>query len=136
MKRTSTNKKSGTDWERLRKLQDEEIDVSDIPVIDRALLKKMVVRMPEKKAAVSIRLDPGVIGWFKRQGQGYQTRINAVLRSYVEAHSQCVPKTCAAPVRLVYNAKGAQQDRGSGGGFRSITPAAVMAARTAVKRFG
>jgi uncharacterized protein (DUF4415 family) len=87
MKHTFTNKKAGTDWERLRKMKDEDIDVSDIPVIDRALLKKMVVRMPEKKSAVSIRLDPSVIGWFKRQGQGYQTRINAVLRSYVAAHS-------------------------------------------------
>ena len=87
MKDTSTSKKSGTDWDRLRTMKDEDIDVSDVPVIDRALLKKMVIRMPEKKSAVSIRLDPGVIGWFKRQGHGYQTRINAVLRSYVDAHS-------------------------------------------------
>ena len=87
MKHTSTNKKSGTDWTRLRGMKDEDIDVSDIPVIDRSMLKKMVIRMPEKKSPVSIRLDPGVIEWFRRQGQGYQTRINAVLRSYVEAHS-------------------------------------------------
>ncbi len=43
--------------------------------------------MPEKKVALSLRLDPGVVAWFKKQGRGYQTRINAVLRSYVEAHS-------------------------------------------------
>ena len=87
MKNISTSKNSGTDWSRLRGMKDEEIDVSDIPVIDRSMLKKMVIRMPEKKSQVSIRLDPGVIEWFRRQGQGYQTRINAVLKSYVEAHS-------------------------------------------------
>lgn len=68
-------------------MKDENIDVSDIPVIDRAMLKKMVIRMPDKKSPVSLRLDPSVIAWFRRQGQGYQTRINAVLKSYVEAHS-------------------------------------------------
>jgi len=86
MKHTYTKLKSGTDWARLRGIRDEEIDFSDIPPIDRSLLKRMVVRLPEKKAPVSIRLDPGVLAWFRRQGQGYQTHINAVLRSYVEAH--------------------------------------------------
>ncbi|MEK7762950.1 MAG: BrnA antitoxin family protein, partial [Nitrospirota bacterium] len=32
-------------------------------------------------------LDEDIVEWFKRQGTGYQTRINAVLRSYVQAHS-------------------------------------------------
>jgi uncharacterized protein (DUF4415 family) len=68
-------------------MKDADIDFSDIPEIDRSVFKKMVIRMPEKKAALSIRLDPGVVTWFRKQGRGYQTRINAVLRSYVEAHS-------------------------------------------------
>ena len=87
MNKTSTETKSGTDWTRLRRMKDEDIDFSGIPPVDRSLFKKMVVRMPEKKAALSIRLDPGVVAWFRKQGRGYQTRINAVLRSYVEAHS-------------------------------------------------
>lgn len=87
MNKTSTQKKSGTDWARLRRMKDQDIDFSDIPPVDRAVLKKMVIRMPEKKAALSIRLDPGVVAWFRKQGRGYQTRINAVLRSYVEVHS-------------------------------------------------
>lgn len=87
MNKASTEKKSGTDWARLRRLKDEDIDFSDIPPVDRSLFRKMVVRMPERKAALSIRLDPGIVSWFKKQGRGYQTRINAVLRSYVEAHS-------------------------------------------------
>jgi uncharacterized protein (DUF4415 family) len=35
---------------------------------------------------VSLRLDSDVLDWFKQQGKGYQTRINAVLRAYMEAH--------------------------------------------------
>lgn len=38
-----------------------------------------------RKAAISLRLDADVLDWFKGQGPGYQTRINAVLRAYKEA---------------------------------------------------
>ena len=38
-----------------------------------------------RKAAISLRLDADVLDWFKSQGAGYQTRINAVLRAYMEA---------------------------------------------------
>ncbi len=38
-----------------------------------------------RKAAISLRVDPEVLAWFKGQGPGYQTRINAVLRAYMEA---------------------------------------------------
>ena len=68
-------------------MTDSEIDLSDIPKIDPAIFKKMVIRMPQPKEMVSIRLDPEVLGWFRKHGRRYQTRINSVLRSYVEAHS-------------------------------------------------
>lgn len=38
-----------------------------------------------RKAAISLRVDADVLEWFKEQGPGYQTRINAVLRAYKEA---------------------------------------------------
>lgn len=41
--------------------------------------------MPAPKQLTSFRVDPDVLDWFKSTGKGYQTRINAVLRSYVEA---------------------------------------------------
>ncbi len=41
--------------------------------------------IPEPKKPVSIRLDADVLEFFKAQGKGYQTRINAVLRAYMEA---------------------------------------------------
>lgn len=41
---------------------------------------------PRPKKSVHLRLDPDVLEWFRRQGPGYQTKINAVLRSFYEAH--------------------------------------------------
>ena len=41
---------------------------------------KAVIVLPQPKASVSIRLDQEVLDWFKSQGKGYQTRINAILR--------------------------------------------------------
>lgn len=41
---------------------------------------------PKNKVAVSLRVDPDVLEFFKMQGRGHLTRMNAVLRSYVEAH--------------------------------------------------
>jgi len=38
-----------------------------------------------RKSAISLRVDPEVLDWFRDQGPGYQTRINAVLRAYMEA---------------------------------------------------
>jgi uncharacterized protein (DUF4415 family) len=85
MRERDTRKRSGTDWDRLRRIKDEDVDVSDIPPLDDVFFKNATLRMPEKKKAVSLRLDADVLDWFKDQGKGYQTRINAVLRMYVQA---------------------------------------------------
>jgi len=85
MRGNDTKKKSGTDWDRLRDIKDEDIDISDIPPLDDAFFKNATLRMPENKKAVSLRLDADVLDWFKHQGRGYQTRINAVLRLYMQA---------------------------------------------------
>jgi uncharacterized protein (DUF4415 family) len=67
-------------------LKDNEIDFSDIPELDKAFFKRATLRLPEPKTAVTIRLDRQVLNWFKTKGPGYQTRINALLRAYMEAH--------------------------------------------------
>jgi uncharacterized protein (DUF4415 family) len=41
----------------------------------------------QRKSAISLRVDPEVLNWFKAQGPGYQTRMNAVLRAYKDASS-------------------------------------------------
>ena len=67
-------------------MTDTEIDTSDIPELDGEFFARAKVRMPEPKKAVSIRLDSDVLEWFKRTGKGYQTRINAVLRTFMKSH--------------------------------------------------
>jgi len=85
MKGKNTKKKSGTDWERLDSMTDKEIDVSDIPALDSSFFRNATLRMPVPKKAVSLRLDADLLDWFRGQGKGYQTRINAVLRVYMQA---------------------------------------------------
>jgi uncharacterized protein (DUF4415 family) len=67
-------------------LKDKAIDTSDIPEQGTAFFRRAVLRLPEPKTAVTIRLDQQVLKWFKAKGPGYQTRINALLRAYMEAH--------------------------------------------------
>ena len=86
MKAKNTIKESRTDWNRLKKAPDRELDFSDIPKLGKSFFDNAQVRMPRRKKALSIRLDADVIDWFKEEGKGYQTKINAVLRSYAEAH--------------------------------------------------
>jgi len=57
----------------------------DAGVISPGFWEKATVRLPQSKQQITLRLDPDVIGWFKRTGKGYQSRMGAVLRSYVEA---------------------------------------------------
>ena len=78
-------KTSGTDWERLNAMSDEDIDTSDIPELDDEFFQQAELHLPVKKP-VTIRLDADVLEWFKGQGQGYQTRINNLLRKYMETH--------------------------------------------------
>lgn len=66
--------------------KDKHIDYSDIPETDEAFWAKAKVHLPKRKQLISLRLDPDVIDWFREEGRGYQTKINAILRSYIEAH--------------------------------------------------
>ena len=84
MSAKNTKKRSGTDWKRLRAMKDRDIDFSDIHKLDKVAFLKATLRFPKRKEIVSIRLDPDVLEWFKNQGHGYQTRMNAVLKMYME----------------------------------------------------
>lgn len=78
------SKASRTDWKRLAEMEDKDIDMSDIPELDDTFFRNAELRVPPKQS-VTIRLDADVLDWFKAQGEGYQTRINKLLRSYMEA---------------------------------------------------
>lgn len=75
------NSKGQTDWDRLRAATDDDSDSTE-DEFDWANAQMMT--FPTKQA-VSIRLDDDVLQFFRASGKGYQTRINAVLRSYVAA---------------------------------------------------
>ncbi len=83
MKRTSSKKRSQTDWARIDALRDEDIDYSDIPKLGPEFFQE-AIWWPGTKKQITIRLDPDVLAFFRKQGKGYQTAINAVLRKYVE----------------------------------------------------
>jgi uncharacterized protein (DUF4415 family) len=79
--------KGKTNWARLRKLTDAEIEASikdDPDWSDDFDWSEAVLVMPPKKKAISIRVDEDVLDYFKHEGSGYQRRMNAVLRSYVD----------------------------------------------------
>ena len=72
--------------EQIESISDKEIDYTDIPETDEAFWAKAELRLPQVKKGVYLRIDQDLLDWLKRQGPGYQTRINAILRSYMETH--------------------------------------------------
>ena len=91
MKRATTSRKSQTKLPALRKKSDSAIlRDDDAPewtpeMFARAVLRRGLQPVP-KKALLSLRVDSDVISWFKGQGSGYQSRMNALLRAYMLAH--------------------------------------------------
>ena len=90
MKKPTTLEKSQTDWKRVDALEDADIDLSETPEVTPEMFARAIVRRGLKpvsrKAQLTLRVDSDVLDWFKKQGQGYQTKINALLRAYMEAH--------------------------------------------------
>jgi uncharacterized protein (DUF4415 family) len=75
-------RKGETNWSKLQNLTDAEINASienDPDWSDDWNWSDAVLAVPTKKTAISIRVDSDVLDFFKRQGAGYQRRINAVL---------------------------------------------------------
>jgi len=72
-------------------MEEKDIYLSDAPEITLAMFAKAVVRRglkPRTKCQLTLRLDSDVLDWFKKQGRVYQTRINLLLRAYMEEHQK------------------------------------------------
>lgn len=78
-------KQSKTNVKRLKEMIDKDINVEDIPELDDDFFNNALLQLPTKQS-VTIRMDSDVLVWFKSQGKGYQTRINQLLRRYMESH--------------------------------------------------
>jgi uncharacterized protein (DUF4415 family) len=90
VKKQSFSKASKTDWARVRAMKDKDILVTaEHPEAELRHIMRGVVRRGLRpvspKASVSLRIDADVLAWFKAQGPGYQTRMNAVLRAFKDA---------------------------------------------------
>ncbi|MFO0992953.1 MAG: BrnA antitoxin family protein [Hyphomicrobiales bacterium] len=77
-----------SDWRRASSMSKRAVEAAVASDPDEEGMEvdwsKAAIVLPESKAMLTLRLDRDVLDWFRRQGRGYQTRINAVLRSYVE----------------------------------------------------
>lgn len=82
---------SQSDWKRVKAVTQADADRladEDEGALPSAWETQVELGLPIKKQDVHIRLDGDVLAWFKRQGPGYQTRINAVLRAFVRARER------------------------------------------------
>ena len=93
VKRTPSSRQRGkTDWVRVDAMSDREIenaakaDPDAAPILDKNWFKQATVVLPERKVPISLRMDREVVEWFKAHGRRYQSRMNAVLKAYVQAH--------------------------------------------------
>ena len=86
MNAKDSKRRSETNWAKLKAMTDEEVDTSDIPPLDEAFFGKARLRMPKGKVPLIISVDADVMEWFRAQGEGYRSLINAALRVYADAH--------------------------------------------------
>jgi uncharacterized protein (DUF4415 family) len=89
--------KGQTDWERVDTLTDEDItqaianDPDTFEPEPEWLQRAMILRPGQPKIRVTAYFDQEVVEWFRAQGRGYQTRMNAVLRAYMEGTKKSWP---------------------------------------------
>lgn len=90
MRRQSSLRTSKTDLVRVRRMRDKDIALSaEHPEADVRHIVRGIVRRGLKpvsgKTSISLRVDADVLEWFRAQGPGYQTKMNAVLRAFKDA---------------------------------------------------
>ena len=92
-KQDASQLKGRTDWARIDAFTEEDIermarDDPDNPATTEADWADATIGFSVFKAAVNAKFDADVVHWFKRQGRGYQARMNAVLRHYIETQQK------------------------------------------------
>ena len=87
MKDSNLKSSPATDWERIDKLTDEQINTSDIPPLDADFFSRATLQMPGESVVV-LNVDADVLEWFQAQGEKSKEKMNAALRIYAEAHKR------------------------------------------------
>ena len=99
---------SKTDWKRVNAMSQAEAERradKDEGPLAADWESAVMIGLPPAKQDIHIRLDGDILDWFKARGRGYQTRINAVLRAFVQTRRRVERK--AAPGTRAHRAKGA-----------------------------
>lgn len=93
--RRSAAREGRTDWAALQRMTEAETRRAAASDPDAGMTPdawwkyaRVVTPSPQGKESVTIRLDRDLLDWFRRQGRGYQTKINAVLRAFKEAQGK------------------------------------------------
>ena len=87
---SASRRRDRTDWDRVDATTDRDIaeqirrNPDEVEFTDEMLAASRWV-VPPKKVPISLRVDPEVLAFFKREGDGYQSRMNAVLRGYMRS---------------------------------------------------
>lgn len=87
---------SRTEWERVDGLTDQDLADPENPPLEEGFWTRATF-VPGPTKQVTLRLDPDILDFFKRQGPGYQRRINAVLRRYVDAGGEPAARPLRQP---------------------------------------
>ena len=78
-----------SDLKKLDKIYDKNIDYSDIPELSKSFFDSAgIIELPHKKDIITLRIDHEVLEFYKSHGKGYQTFINAILKTYAYSHKR------------------------------------------------
>ena len=91
IKRKIARGESKTDWKRVKAMSQKQIERladRDEGAVPQDWESTVTIGLPPPKQDIHIRLDGDVLEWFKAHGKGYQTRINAVLRAFVQTRER------------------------------------------------
>jgi len=86
MSKKDSEKKSQTDWEKLAKMADEEIDTSESPPLDDKFFASAKLRLPKDKVFVLVNVDQETSDWYESKGEEAKELMSAALKIYAEAH--------------------------------------------------
>ena len=71
---------SRTNWDKLRSMDDSQIDYSDIPPLGEAFFARAKLQLPN-----AVQLDPEIMRWFRQHSSDYAEEINQILRKYISS---------------------------------------------------
>lgn len=96
--RENLPKDTRTDWARLKAMTEEEIEANaladpDNPPIDMSDFWERGVCVDGARGLTRLNLDPDILNWFQKSGQGYTHLINEVLQAYMQTHEHTEPSS-------------------------------------------